>query len=117
MRLAFASTDRASIEEGGSGGELRAALGAARRKNGTAGAGTHTKAETVGLRALAVVRLERSLAHVSISVVVSSQARAERYEVSTEAGKVSGQPKTTASQLIKTTACWSTRSNRSTQIH
>ena len=46
-----------------SGGELGAALAAASREDGTAGAGAHAKAEAVGLRATAVVRLEGALAH------------------------------------------------------
>jgi len=49
-------------------GEFGAALTAACCQDGAAGAGTHAKAETVHLGATAVVWLERSLAHKSISM-------------------------------------------------
>jgi hypothetical protein len=44
-------------------GELGASLAAARSQNGATRTGAHTKAEAVHLGTLAVVRLERSLAH------------------------------------------------------
>lgn len=46
-----------------SGGQLLAALGAARRQDGAARAGAHAKAEAVRLGATTVVRLIRTLAH------------------------------------------------------
>ncbi len=47
----------------GSGGQARATLGAARGDDRTSGPGAHAQPEAVGLRAAAVVRLERALAH------------------------------------------------------
>src|SRR4051794_12762674 len=57
IRCAAGSTPAAS------GRELGATLAAARGEDASAGAGTHTQAEAVGLRPAAVVRLERTLAH------------------------------------------------------
>ena len=48
---------------GRSGGQTGAALAAAGREDRATGAGAHTQAEAVGLRATAVVRLEGALAH------------------------------------------------------
>ncbi len=48
-------------------GQFGATLTATSSQNGTTSAGTHTEAETVNLRAAAVVRLESSLAHSGIS--------------------------------------------------
>jgi len=56
MRDAAGSTE-------GSGGELGAALAAARGEDRAAGTGAHPQAEAVGLRAAPVVRLEGPLAH------------------------------------------------------
>ena len=47
--------------------QFGATLGAASGQDAATGAGTHTQAEAVNLRTLAVVRLERSLAHSCIS--------------------------------------------------
>jgi hypothetical protein len=46
-----------------SGGQVGATLATAVRQDGAAGTGTHAQAETVGLRATTVVRLEGALAH------------------------------------------------------
>ncbi len=51
-------------DSAGSGRQPVAALGAAGRDDGAAGAGTHAQPETVGLRTPAVVRLVGALAHV-----------------------------------------------------
>ena len=53
----------------GLGGELGAALAATGGQDGTAGTGAHPQTEAVGLGTLAVVRLERSLAHINLRVV------------------------------------------------
>ena len=45
------------------GGQLGAALAAARTEDGTAGTGAHAQPEAVHLGATAIVRLESSLAH------------------------------------------------------
>lgn len=75
-RCAAASTTAYVLRRGpGSGRQARAALGTAGRENGTAGAGTHAQPEAVGLRAPAVVRLVGALAHVRVSVFMTSSAR------------------------------------------
>jgi len=48
-------------------GQFGATLAATSTQDGAAGAGAHAEAETVNLRAAAVVRLESSLAHSGIS--------------------------------------------------
>ena len=50
-------------EAAASDGQARATLAAARREDGTAGAGAHAQAETVRLVTAAVVRLVSTLAH------------------------------------------------------
>lgn len=55
----------AALRAAGSGGQLGAALAATRRKDGPAGPRAHPGPEAVVLGPAAVVRLERTLAHVS----------------------------------------------------
>ncbi len=59
-RCSAASTRAGDLR---SGGDLRAALAAARGEDGAAGAGAHAQTETVHLGAATVVRLEGALAH------------------------------------------------------
>src|SRR4051794_13766054 len=92
MRLAFASTGKPFAGEE-SGRERLAALTAASGEDGAARAGAHPEAETVGLRALAVVRLERSLAHINLRGMVASQACAERWGQQGRPGKLQGSRK------------------------
>jgi hypothetical protein len=54
-------------------GKLGASLGATVSQDGTAGAGAHTKTESMNLRTTTVVGLEGSLAHGSISATVNVQ--------------------------------------------
>ena len=59
-------------------GKFGAALTAASSQDGAAGTGTHTQTEAVNLCTTAVVWLERSLAHKSISMTVMSRAISAR---------------------------------------
>jgi hypothetical protein len=63
------SVMQGSVMRGRLCGELRAALGAARRKNCTTSASAHAQAEAMHLRTATVVGLESALAHEDLRCV------------------------------------------------
>jgi ABC-type molybdate transport system permease subunit len=67
--------DRARVRLGG---EFGATLATASTEDGAAGTSTHAKTEAVNLGATAVVWLERSLAHNSISMKLIARSEGAR---------------------------------------